>query len=197
MTDDKKKNKRSEILKLCAQFFYQNGYRGTNLDDVAEQLQITKPAIYYYFKSKDEILCELYSKTLDYLLGHIIEIFNTDQSSIKKLQNMILMHVQVVLTNIPLITIILQEKKELPSHHRRNMAIKNREYGAYFEQVLKEGITKGEFKDTDTFLLSQNIIGMCNGLLTWYDPKSNYTAEQICESIISIVLKGVVVKDND
>ena len=196
-TKNEKKNKRSEILNMCAHFFYEKGYRGTNLDEVAEVLEITKPAIYYYFKSKDEILCELYSTTMDYLLEHIESIFYKNDSSITKLKNMITMHVQVVTTNIPLITIVLQEQKELPIVHRKNMKNKNKKYGDYFLQVIQKGINDGEFIDANAFLLTQNIIGMCNGLLTWYDPKGNYTSEQLCETIISIVMKGVIVKGSD
>lgn len=186
------KNKRSEILNMCAQFFYEKGYRGTSLDDVAKSLNITKPAIYYHFKNKEEILCELYAKAIDYLLENVVEVFGKDESSVSKLINMITMHLNVVTSNIPLITIFLQEKKELPMEDKRAISNKKKKYGDYFVQVLQKGMSEGEFITQDPFLLGQSMLGMCNGLLTWYEPKGKYSTEDVSESIISVILKGVI-----
>jgi AcrR family transcriptional regulator len=50
--------KREAVLQTAAQLFLEKSYSRTSLNDVAERLSITKPALYHYFRSKEEILLE-------------------------------------------------------------------------------------------------------------------------------------------
>lgn len=190
--NDKNKNKRLEILRACAQFFYERGYRGTSLEDVAEQLNITKPAIYYYFKNKEEILCELYSKAVDYLLENMELVYKKEEPSDEKLINMIKTHIDVITYELPLITIFFQEKNELPKEYKREIASKKLMYENYFVKTLENGINDGTFSVQDPILSSRHILGMCNWILHWYEPNRKYSPEDLSENIISIVLKGVI-----
>ena len=47
---------RDRILTVAAGLFSRHGYAATPLSDIAAELGITKAALYYHFKSKDEIL---------------------------------------------------------------------------------------------------------------------------------------------
>src|SRR3954462_3733472 len=48
--------KRMAVLNTAAELFLAHGYHRTRLNDVADQLHITKPALYNYFTNKEEIL---------------------------------------------------------------------------------------------------------------------------------------------
>ena len=52
--------KREAVLQTAAQLFLEKSYGRTSLNDVAERLNITKPALYHYFRNKEEILLECY-----------------------------------------------------------------------------------------------------------------------------------------
>ena len=47
---------RAEILDVATQLFAEKGYDATSLREIAERLGITKAALYYHFRSKDDIL---------------------------------------------------------------------------------------------------------------------------------------------
>jgi AcrR family transcriptional regulator len=51
---------RERILDVAQELFTRQGYDKTSLRDIAERLQITKAALYYYFQRKEEILIELH-----------------------------------------------------------------------------------------------------------------------------------------
>src|ERR1700704_118317 len=51
--------RREEILQAAQKLFAQQGFRETNLNDVAAQLGFRRQAVYHYFASKEEILYEL------------------------------------------------------------------------------------------------------------------------------------------
>src|SRR5690348_2641465 len=52
--------KREAVLQIAAQLFLEKSYGRTSMNDVAERLHITKPALYHYFHNKEEILLECY-----------------------------------------------------------------------------------------------------------------------------------------
>jgi AcrR family transcriptional regulator len=53
---------RERILDVALDLFTDQGFDGTSMREIAERLNITKPAIYYHFASKDEILMALHMR---------------------------------------------------------------------------------------------------------------------------------------
>lgn len=55
------------ICEAALELFVQKGYRATTIDEIAKRGGLTKGAIYYYFKSKAELLCEIVNRVeVDY-----------------------------------------------------------------------------------------------------------------------------------
>ncbi|KAA0018904.1 TetR/AcrR family transcriptional regulator [Antrihabitans cavernicola] len=50
---------RERIRQVALELFTERGYDGTSLREIAEQLGVTKAALYYHFKSKEAILLSL------------------------------------------------------------------------------------------------------------------------------------------
>ncbi len=53
---------RQRILDVALDLFIEQGFDGTSLRQIAEQLGVTKAALYYYFESKDDILMALHMR---------------------------------------------------------------------------------------------------------------------------------------
>jgi AcrR family transcriptional regulator len=63
---------RERILAVANELFIDQGYEGTSLREIADRLGITKAALYYHFRSKDEILRVLL-EPFDTLLGELLD----------------------------------------------------------------------------------------------------------------------------
>ena len=59
---DKDKDTRERILDVALDLFTEQGYDGTSLRQIAEQLGVTKAALYYHFESKEDILLALHMR---------------------------------------------------------------------------------------------------------------------------------------
>jgi AcrR family transcriptional regulator len=53
---------RERILDVALDLFTDQGFDGTSMREIAERLSISKPAIYYHFASKEEILMALHMR---------------------------------------------------------------------------------------------------------------------------------------
>jgi AcrR family transcriptional regulator len=72
---------RDRILDVALDLFTDQGFDGTSMREIAERLQLSKPAIYYHFASKEEILMALHMRlhefgkaALDRLTGHNVTL---------------------------------------------------------------------------------------------------------------------------
>ncbi len=68
---DRGRDTRARLRELSLQLFAEQGYEKTSLREIAEHLGVTKAALYYYFKSKEDIvrsLVEDYVADLDDLI---------------------------------------------------------------------------------------------------------------------------------
>ena len=66
--------KRAAILSQAAQLFNSKGSRATTLRDIAESLGLTKTSLYYYVKTKEELIFQCYLATLDHHLQSMADI---------------------------------------------------------------------------------------------------------------------------
>jgi AcrR family transcriptional regulator len=63
---------RSRLRELALQLFAEQGYEQTSLREIAERLGVTKAALYYYYKSKEDIVRDLvedYMTQIDQLIA--------------------------------------------------------------------------------------------------------------------------------
>jgi AcrR family transcriptional regulator len=65
--DERRTNTREQIRTVALEMFAERGYDGTSLREIAEQLGVTKAAVYYHFKTKEDILVSL----LEDFLGQV------------------------------------------------------------------------------------------------------------------------------
>jgi AcrR family transcriptional regulator len=74
---------RARIQQVAVELFTEHGYEGTSLREIAERLDVTKAALYYHFKSKEDIVTSLvedYAQQMDALIAWGREQPGTEQT---------------------------------------------------------------------------------------------------------------------
>jgi len=64
VADERRTDTRGQIRQVALELFAEQGYEKTSLREIAERLGITKAAVYYHFKTKEEILRTLFDELL-------------------------------------------------------------------------------------------------------------------------------------
>ena len=88
--------KRERILEEARQLFFEQGYQGTTLDEVAKQLEVTKPFIYSHFPNKAALLGEISERGTARCLEAVTRAHASDADPETKLRQAITEFVQVV-----------------------------------------------------------------------------------------------------
>lgn len=69
-SDERRTDTREQIQAVALELFAEQGYERTSLREIAERLGVTKAAVYYHYRTKEEILESLFAD----LLGGIDEV---------------------------------------------------------------------------------------------------------------------------
>ena len=78
--------KQEAFLKAGTRCFNQKGFSGTSLDEIAEQLQVSKGAFYYHFANKEALLTQCFDYTLDRLEQVVARIEQLEAPPAAKLE---------------------------------------------------------------------------------------------------------------
>lgn len=70
-----------EILDAAKPLFFTKGYKKTTITDITSKMGVAKGMIYYYFRSKEEILEAIINRQTQVLLIHIKEIVSSQEKN--------------------------------------------------------------------------------------------------------------------
>lgn len=121
------------IVNTSAEIFATKGYRRTTLIDVASQLGVSNPALYYYVKNKYQILWMIFEKIMDYYIQSAEESIENVKDPEEKLRLLIESHANAVMDNRSLNIIFYHEQKELYGEESK---ILNKEMNVYAKMFV-------------------------------------------------------------
>jgi len=180
-----------KIIDTAVELFRKKGYRTASLDDLANELGITKAALYHYVESKEELLSVIFTQALQVIFEGTQQIAALDLPPDKKLRQIILNHItNIIIKNQSLVYVFFAEENQLPAKFSRMVRKKKREYDEILLGIIREGITAGVFEKVNPKLQVYIIVGMCNWIYLWYKPGIPYSPEDIANQYIRILERG-------
>jgi AcrR family transcriptional regulator len=185
-----RKLSKDAILTEAKQLFSVKGYRGTTLQDLTSSFGVSRPSIYYYYKSKMEILSELHSKGFTEANISFDEILATDLPTREKFKKILEVHTRTLANDTELHKIFFQDEMEMPIKLRKEIRKRRKDYTNKIIEVYKKGISEGIFKDIDPKMAVYLLLGACNWLTMWYSPKKDKGPEEVVRSLMEILCKG-------
>jgi AcrR family transcriptional regulator len=186
-------DRREQILQAAQKLFADQGFRATNLNDVATQLGFRRQAVYHYFPSKEEILYELIDRAGQAVEASAKPTFDSDLPPVEKLAEIARNHVRQLLNNVDIFRIQFSELSKLTGNRadvlRRDMST----YVRRIANVIEAGQKDGTFIDVPPMVQALLVIGMCNGTTDWYSStRSRRSIDEIADYAAQIALSGVM-----
>lgn len=182
------------VIDTAVKIFHRKGYRTATLDDVAHELGLTKPALYHYVSSKENLLSLIYLQALESFFDTIYEITGMELTPPEKLKIFVYRHLKtVVIENIAMFTVFFSEENQLPKKDFEKIQSEKRKFTKVVEDIIMQGIEQGYFRRVNPKLQANAIIGMCNWLYRWYKPgKSSLTPDEIVEQFTDLLENGLL-----
>lgn len=186
--------RREAILQNALKIFDRQGFANTSLDDIAKETGVKREAIYYYFSNRAEILLHIIRPQSESLVEGLRDVVDSKISFQDKLYGAIRNHLErfdrhCLEMTVSLRDVYLEDAREV----RREMDKIWRSYEAMWTGLIAEGQKKGDFaKHGDPKMIAFGILGMCNWLARWYDPKKATAIEELIGTYFNMIAFGLV-----
>ncbi len=180
-----------QIIEAAARVFAERGFHGATTQDIANVLGIKQASLYYYFSSKEAALELVCLRGVEGFFEAAKAIAARPESARTRLALLINSHLSPLVDRADFVKVFLNERQHLPTESRRRIGRWSRGLERIFEEVLKEGIAKGEFRAVlHPRLATLAILGMCNAVSSW-QRKENADVAQISAEFARLVIDGI------
>lgn len=146
-----------KIFEASMKLFAEKGYDATSIEEITATVGVAKGTLYYHFSSKEEIFNFLVEEGMKLLKNSIDIKISKAKNSIDKLRAVVLIQIKIISKYEDFMTIVLSQ---IWGNEPRNIMCKNKivEYIKTIENILNEGMEKGEIIKGDTQVIaSRNI----------------------------------------
>ncbi len=180
-----------QIIEAAARVFAERGFHGATTQDIADVLGIRQASLYYYFSSKEEALEIVCLKGVEGFFEAGKAIAAGPGTARDRLSLLINSHLSPLIDRADFVRVFQRERQHLPAESRKRIGRWSRGLERIFEDVIKEGIAKGEFRaDLDPRMATLAILGMCNAASSWYR-KENAPISHIAAEFTRLVIDGL------
>jgi TetR/AcrR family transcriptional regulator, cholesterol catabolism regulator len=180
-----------QIIEAAARVFAERGFHGATTQDIADVLGIKQASLYYYFSSKEAALELVCLRGVEGFFDAAKAIAARPESARKRLALLINSHLSPLVDRADFVKVFLNERQHLPTESRRRIGRWSRGLERIFEEVIKEGIAKGEFRAAlDPRMATLAILGMCNAVSSW-QRKETADVAQISAEFARLVIDGI------
>lgn len=182
--------KREAVLKTAAELFLEKSYGRTSLNDVAERLKITKPALYHYFRNKEEILIECYRLGTGLIEETLNEIAAHCGTGLEKVEAFIFSYANVMTVNFGRCVMRI-DQGDLSSGALAEVKAYKRKIDRRLRSFIREGVEDGSIAECDPKLAAFSVAGALNWICTWYEPDGPLSPEEIASQFSRTLTRGL------
>jgi AcrR family transcriptional regulator len=183
--------KREAALQTAAQLYLEMGYRKTSMSLLAARLKITKPALYYYFRNKEELLVECYRAGIESIEGALKGAIDFQGNGLQKVESYIRSYATAIVTFDFGRCVATLDDSELSDQARRQVRNLKRRIDAAIRGYIEEGIADGSIASCNSKMASFAIAGAINWIGTWYRPNGGLGDEEVVSEFTRLLTAGL------
>ncbi|MCR0985674.1 TetR/AcrR family transcriptional regulator [Roseomonas populi] len=183
--------KRRALVREAARAFGRRGFHNTSLEEIAEALGVTKPALYRYVRTKHEILYE--AKTIAFDAGAEARkaAFAASEDPLERLRLYIVNYIDLVTSELGSYAVLAEPVTSLPPEYADPIRARMREADRALRDMVQAAMDAGSIAPGDPKLVVAFFMGAINHIARWYTPDGPLTGREIGETFAGFVLNGL------
>ncbi len=169
-----KEIRKGVILKAARKLFFEKGFKSVTVDSIAKKAELSKGAVYLYFKSKDEIYSQILLSDIDKFHKRVTDVFDDGKSASEMLSEVSSIYVDFFFKDRELFRILmtfmlLANHSNLPDELRMHIIQTTNRTVDVIEKILQYGIDRMELSPSINVRQIRNAIwGLMNGIISLY-----------------------------
>lgn len=188
--EDQRDLKRSLIMREAAAAFRRFGFHNVSLDEVTKSLEISKPTLYTYFPTKEQLLFDCHSLALDLGDQSVEHASRIGKNGLDRIVQMLDHYVRQLTGEAGAMT-VLTDLHALTPEHRDAIRKRRDRFDRVLRRWVKEGIEDGSIHPGDPALTVMVFMGAVNWLHAWFSREGPRGGDEIAEHFSRIFGRGL------
>jgi AcrR family transcriptional regulator len=182
----------AELLEVATQVFYEKGYDGASLQDIADRIGMLKGSLYYYIQSKEDLLFDVISSVHRAGLAVVTSCAETPGDPLRRLDRVVAGHVEHTCRNLVSTAVFLHELSALPPARRREVLGEEHAYQSVFRGLIDQGARDGLVRaDVEPRVAALSILGSTNWVYRWFRPDGPIPPEVLGRQLADLAIASV------
>ncbi|UWX96628.1 TetR/AcrR family transcriptional regulator [Arthrobacter zhaoxinii] len=178
------------VLNVAVDVFNRHGYEATSMGILAENLGITKSAIYHHVTSKGDLLRLALDHALDGLEAVLDDPRASSGAADARLEFVLRGTIEVLTERLPFVTLLLRLRGN--TEIERSALARRREFDHRVAGLVDAARSEGSVRsDIDPRTTTRLLFGTINSIVEWYRPGGPLPAEKLADNIITMVFDGL------
>ena len=180
------------ILRTSARVFAEKGYHPTTMRDIARETKVSLAGLYYYCKSKEELLFLIQDNCFGRVLARLEERLRETSEPAERLRVVVDNHLSFFAANMAEMKVLSHEAESLAGEMRARVAGRKQQYTRRVRRVLSEvqAGQSGARPKVDLTVATYALFGMMNWIYNWYDPRGHLPVSGLVEQFTRLFLSG-------
>jgi AcrR family transcriptional regulator len=179
------------IVKAATRLFSIQGYHRTSTQEIADAAKVTKGALFYHVRYKEEALVKIHDDLLAEIDTALARVETDQRPAIEVITDLVVAYVGVVISHREAMAVASEELKYLPPD--AIAAVVERETASQYvlERAIRRGMAAGEIATEDAHTATLMIFGMMNSLYRWYRPDAGASPLELGAGLADLVQRGI------
>jgi AcrR family transcriptional regulator len=177
-------------MQAAAKLFREKGYEAASLNDLAGMLQITKPTLYYYVHSKENLQLEILKRAQDEILEFLKKADASDAKGIDKLRTVMIQYALVMISDHGACLARLPWRMFSRENHREVLD-RIDEADRILYRIIRLGEKDGTIQVPDRIVAYHAIFGSLNWMAYWTKDDGRLTSQKLAEMQVDMLLNGI------
>lgn len=182
-----------EIIDVASQIFYEKGYKGSSLQEIADRLGIRKSSLYYYFATKDDLLYEVIRHVHRVGLDNSTALASGPGDALARLERVIIGHAEHTCKYQVKTAVFFDNIAQLSEERRKAALGDDQRYRSLVVDLITEAQRDGFVRpDVEPSLAALTVLGSLNWVHRWYVPDGRFSPNEIGRAIAAQAIRGLV-----
>ncbi len=186
--------KRTAILSQSAKLFNGRGSRSTTLLDIAQSLGLTKTSLYYYVKTKEELIYQCYLASLEDSMRGLDLIEQHHKTGLERILATLRGHLKGWVDAVHgrrNHTAALLEIASLKDQHREDVEQRYIDMFLRMRQFIRDGISEGNIRPVDATSATLGLVGSMQWSFNWLHTIPEDQLPTVLDGAIDLIANGL------
>lgn len=186
------KERHRRVLETAARLIREKGYEAASVQDIADACGLTKAGLYYYIRSKEDLLLEIMSYGMDIFEERVLLPVLAIADPVERLKACMERNIQLVTEERSReVTIILHEHETLTGAARQQINARKKRYVHVLESTFEEAMREGRIRRVEPTVAAFSFLGMILWLYKWYRPDGKIPPPELAREMQDLFFGGL------